>query len=128
MRTHVVDKNTSVSTRSTEHFTPSSELDHDDDDGIWELVTNPGRLERKPFLNVGNLPINCTEEKLESFIAQRAIPHGIKPPKIYQCRIFVKDTHCAARLIIDAAFSGMLREFFRKFIFIFIFLFHFIFL
>ena len=56
------------------------------------------------------LAINCTEEKLKSFIAQRATSHGIKPPKIYQCRIFVKDTHSAARLIIDAAFSGTLRE------------------
>ena len=62
-----------------ESFEPLRD-DSENDNGLWELVSNTKPVRKKAVLYVGNLTNNCTSEKLQDYVLKRATSNGRKAP------------------------------------------------
>ena len=65
--------------------------DDDDDNAIWTLVAGKKPEPRKAVIYVGNLKKGLKEEEIRDFIEKRCARLGLRPPTVFNCKVFNKE-------------------------------------
>lgn len=93
-------------THSSEHTRKQAFEPMASDDDSWQLITTKKPGTKKSVLYVGNIRPDTTEDSLALFIQKRCDSLKICPPKVFNCRIFTKqsaDNNAGARVTIPAS-------------------------
>ena len=87
---------------------PPSNTNDEDDDELWTLVAGSKPTGKKAVVYVGNLKIGAKEDEVREFIQKRCAKLRLRPPKIYNSKMFEKEPEegeiiefSCARLTID---------------------------
>ena len=90
----------------TNHPPPST--NDEDDDELWTLVAGSKPTGKKAVVYVGNLKRGAKEDEVREFIQKRCAKLRLRPPKIYNSKMFEKEPEegeiiefSCARLTID---------------------------
>ena len=87
---------------------PPPSTNDEDDDELWTLVAGSKPTGKKAVVYVGNLKIGAKEDEVREFIQKRCAKLRLRPPKIYNSKMFEKEPEegeiiefSCARLTID---------------------------
>ena len=87
---------------------PPPSTNDEDDDELWTLVAGSKPTGKKAVVYVGNLKRGAKEDEVREFIQKRCVKLRLRPPKIYNSKMFEKEPEegeiiefSCARLTID---------------------------